>query len=615
MKKKIIYAIAFLLLSLFINAVEVNAAIVVTEDIPSRTYIIGTHMFTREGSSSYDGTLTTKYIMLASKTITGEAIDDMVIYYKNARGVWVDVLTNTEVEMPNTVEVEYKDNERALPRPTLNVFNRHIIESTGASNDEMEFDISLDFDDTIGLDSSSLRAEICEVEFDASDNYTYLSCTPVDPYGSITKRTVLGFDRSYIGRLYSEYEQGRDSISKTVVAEIPVPEYRIGLKTLSDDETKYDYDMSFPFMEEYATGDINSGDYTIDGIEIYTYDGDSNNYTFYKNGTIAGSTTISVPVDQRVKFAVRAYINSELHPGEKLYSEYSNLSLVGDLKENYLDISFLNNASFELYEECDETHCTRKTIQFIANNDGTYYMKAVSANGVSDNSILDGNEQFTYNNKTYYVGSGQGGTNLEVLMVDVRQHIYVQGLNTEYIIGYEYNNGNLTIKSVSENFAGGIESGDVYTQINAVTEMKADISFLNNATFKLYEECDETHCSERTITFGAWRDGTYVVKPRSVNGTTNRELLEGMNPPYFIHNGKAYYIGSGSGGGYSEVTYVDVAHKKIHVLFPGNDDIIGYEYNDKKLTVTSVYGTIAGVVKTGNVYTLTDVAEVNTAAK
>ena len=85
---------AFALSMLDVKAVEVKV-----EDIANSTYVIGTHMFTREGSEYYDGVLTTDYIMLASQTINSNKLEDMIIYYKNPRGKWIDVLKNKNVEI------------------------------------------------------------------------------------------------------------------------------------------------------------------------------------------------------------------------------------------------------------------------------------------------------------------------------------------------------------------------------------------------------------------------------------------------------------------------------------------------------------------------------------
>lgn len=83
------------------SATSINPA-----DIPNQTYIIGTHMFTREANQYYPGYITTASIMLAAQSIPGDNVDDMKVYYKTARGAWVDGLTNSSVEIPDSFEIE-----------------------------------------------------------------------------------------------------------------------------------------------------------------------------------------------------------------------------------------------------------------------------------------------------------------------------------------------------------------------------------------------------------------------------------------------------------------------------------------------------------------------------
>ena len=81
------------------------------EDVPNSTYVIGTHMFTRDINSEtgYNGQLTTKYIMLAADTVNSTNINDMMVYYKTARGEWIDGVSGETVQMQDEIEIEYKD--------------------------------------------------------------------------------------------------------------------------------------------------------------------------------------------------------------------------------------------------------------------------------------------------------------------------------------------------------------------------------------------------------------------------------------------------------------------------------------------------------------------------
>ena len=112
MKKKLLYLL-LLFVMLFCIKINVNAKEILSSDISPRTYVIGTHEFTEST------TLSTKHIMLASKTIDGNTLDDMIIYYKNPRGKWINGLTGEIVEVSEKFNIEYVDLVKELEKPTL----------------------------------------------------------------------------------------------------------------------------------------------------------------------------------------------------------------------------------------------------------------------------------------------------------------------------------------------------------------------------------------------------------------------------------------------------------------------------------------------------------------
>ena len=109
--KRIIFAI----LVFVFGITSVYAQILNTDDIDRKSYVIGTHLFNGSGG------LTIHHIMVAAKTIEGDDIDDMVIYYKNARGNWVDGYSGEAVTAPNSFEIAYINLEPQVyvPKPTL----------------------------------------------------------------------------------------------------------------------------------------------------------------------------------------------------------------------------------------------------------------------------------------------------------------------------------------------------------------------------------------------------------------------------------------------------------------------------------------------------------------
>ena len=129
MKKKLIVTIIFILLSITIN---VGAATISVNDIPTRSYVIGTYLYTREPyngvafSDGYDGTLKTKYLMLGSTSIDSKDASDMIIYYKNPDGVLVNAVTDEKISnAPNSFDIKYVNNEVMLTKPILNYEIHH----------------------------------------------------------------------------------------------------------------------------------------------------------------------------------------------------------------------------------------------------------------------------------------------------------------------------------------------------------------------------------------------------------------------------------------------------------------------------------------------------------
>lgn len=89
-----------LLIALLVYIVPVSAQTILSEEIPTCTYIIGKNMFTRDSNNTYNGTLTAQILMLASRSIDGSELSNMIIYYKKADGTWIEGLTNTEISVP-----------------------------------------------------------------------------------------------------------------------------------------------------------------------------------------------------------------------------------------------------------------------------------------------------------------------------------------------------------------------------------------------------------------------------------------------------------------------------------------------------------------------------------
>lgn len=88
--KKYLILIVFLFI---VGIYNVNAL-----EIPVNSYVIGEYLFTRDGSDTYNGQLSTDYIMLASKSIGSKNLQDMTIYFKIADGQYINGATGVEID-------------------------------------------------------------------------------------------------------------------------------------------------------------------------------------------------------------------------------------------------------------------------------------------------------------------------------------------------------------------------------------------------------------------------------------------------------------------------------------------------------------------------------------
>ena len=125
MKKN--YRLLIILFFLFIFGVStVSASEIKSDDIDRNTYIVGTHMLTNKYPLSMDR------IMLASKSVDGDILSDMIIYFKHPKdGRWINAATGQTVSAPSKFEIEYKDFE-LLKKRNIVTFNSNggsIIES------------------------------------------------------------------------------------------------------------------------------------------------------------------------------------------------------------------------------------------------------------------------------------------------------------------------------------------------------------------------------------------------------------------------------------------------------------------------------------------------------
>ena len=266
-KNLMLFSLAFIFGLNIVNASELNSS-----DVGKNTYIIGTHMFTRNTNENYNGQLTTKLIMLASKTIEGNTLDDMIIYYKNARGNWIDGISGNVITVPESFEIDYVNLED-------NVFTT------------IYGDVNLD--GTVnGKDITYLRRYLSSTEGYTLDN-DGKERADVNLDGAIDNKDILVL-RRYLAGGYEGYET---------------------LPYLGD-------------VEEPAYGDVNL-DGTVNGKDITylrRYLSSTEGYTLDNDGKERADVNLDGAIDNKDILVLRRYLAGG-------YEGYETLPYLGDVEE------------------------------------------------------------------------------------------------------------------------------------------------------------------------------------------------------------------------------------------------------------------------------------------
>ncbi len=297
MKKKLLYLL-LLFGILFCIKINVNAKEILSSDISPRTYIIGAYEFTE------NTTLTTRHIMLASKTIDGNTLNDMIIYYKNPRGKWINGLTGETVEVSEKFNIEYVDLIKFLTTPTL--------------------------ENILGDETSATLLITSSGYYLDSNNLSKISGWELyekttDGYSKITEGTNYNYKvtlnpgetKTFVARVY-KLNETLDRVYSDYSNEVEVTREKLNTPTLANDYN----DKTKASLSILGAGYYGSSEETlkeISGWELYekTTDGyskitEGTNYT-YQMELVPGETKT---------FVARVYKDKE--NGDRIYSEYSN---------------------------------------------------------------------------------------------------------------------------------------------------------------------------------------------------------------------------------------------------------------------------------------------------
>ncbi len=297
MKKKLLYLL-LLFGILFCIKINVNAKEILSSDISPRTYIIGTYEFTENTA------LTTRHIMLASKTIDGNTLNDMIIYYKNPRGKWINGLTGEIVEVSDKFNIEYVDLIKFLTTPTL----ENIL------GDETSATLSITSSGYY-LDSNNL-SKISGWEL-------YEKTT--DGYSKITEGTNYNYKvtlnpgetKTFVARVY-KLNETLDRVYSDYSNEVEVTREKLNTPTLANDYN----DKTKASLSILGAGYYGSSEETLKEISGWElYEKTENGYSKITEGTNYTYQMELVPGETKT-FVARVYKDKE--NGDRIYSEYSD---------------------------------------------------------------------------------------------------------------------------------------------------------------------------------------------------------------------------------------------------------------------------------------------------
>ena len=274
--KSLLFGFILTFVFCFINT-NVYAKTMTPDEIQGPVYVIGSHVFTREvnETTGYQGRLTTNLIMLASQTIESSDLDSMIIYYKTATGMWINGLTGSPIEAPESFVINYTNmqleednNTVSAPKTPILTLNDGPL-SIDDETDMMTYQLDIYIDDIDDKSNKVDGVEISMVDYDShvtrkdlpyGENFGTV-VTVLDNYsgdvleiGKKYHRDFITFENTPDGyytinaRTYVKDANGKKSYSDWVIVSINVdktlPQLRI-VNNYSNPDYVYNQDGSY----------------------------------------------------------------------------------------------------------------------------------------------------------------------------------------------------------------------------------------------------------------------------------------------------------------------------------------------------------------------------------
>ena len=204
-KKRLIFSLILIIFISLINT-DVYAKTMTPNEIQGSSYVIGTHIFTREtnDNTGYEGKLTTNLIMLASQTIETSNLESMIIYYKTATGMWINGLTGLSIEPPTSFNIDYTnlelDENSVVSKPIDPILELQGPLYIDDETDMMSYQLDIYIDD---VDNNSNKIDGVEIFINDNSHGTTQDLNYNDSFKEITtiQNSYKG-DKLEIGKTY-----------------------------------------------------------------------------------------------------------------------------------------------------------------------------------------------------------------------------------------------------------------------------------------------------------------------------------------------------------------------------------------------------------------------------